>query len=66
MIHLSVPPLTVSLSHLRYQSLNPSVIPPAFVDNRKAPELLLGFTDLGGEENRIRNNEVLFTPTKPS
>ncbi|KAM9292169.1 LOW QUALITY PROTEIN: uncharacterized protein MYH16 [Morus bassanus] len=36
----------------RYQSLNPSIIPPGFVDSKKASELLLGPTDLGGERSR--------------
>ncbi|KAM6379397.1 LOW QUALITY PROTEIN: uncharacterized protein MYH16 [Pluvialis apricaria] len=45
------------LSHFRYQRLNPSIISPGFVDNKKASELLLGCTDLGRKEYRIGYNK---------
>ncbi|KAM6320404.1 LOW QUALITY PROTEIN: uncharacterized protein MYH16 [Podargus strigoides] len=41
----------------KYQSLNPSIIPPGSVDNKKASELLLGSTDLREKECRIGYNK---------
>ncbi|KAM6350621.1 LOW QUALITY PROTEIN: uncharacterized protein MYH16 [Alca torda] len=43
----------------RYQSLNPSIIPPGFVDSKKASGLLLGSMDLGEKEYRIGYNKAL-------
>ncbi|GAB0196534.1 myosin-15 [Grus japonensis] len=46
-----VPSVSVSkYEPKRYQSLNPSIIPPGSVNNKKASELLLGSTDLGEKE----------------
>lgn len=50
--------------HVRNKNLNPSLISPGFVDNKKAPELLLGSPDLGEKEGRIGYKRVPFTPTK--
>ncbi|KAM9261527.1 LOW QUALITY PROTEIN: uncharacterized protein MYH16 [Cariama cristata] len=45
----------------RYQSLNPSIISPGSVDNKKASELLLCSTDLGEKEYRVGCSNSLLS-----
>lgn len=49
---------------VRYQLLNPNVIPQGFVDNKKASELVLGSLDLGENEYKIGHTKVLRTVSR--
>eukprot|EP00061_Rhincodon_typus_P013603 g40078.t1 len=45
---------------MRYQILNPNVIPKGFVDNKKASELVLGSIGLDSNEYKIGHTKVFF------